>query len=37
MIDSLEFPTENNTNQREIEYLKNNLNKKSLTPNKLIT
>ena len=37
MIDSLEFPTENNTNQREIEYLKNNLSKKSLTPNKQIT
>ena len=34
MIDSLEFPSLNNTNQKEIEDLKRNLNRKSKTPNK---
>ena len=34
MIDSLEFPSLNNTNQKEIEDLKRNLKKKSKTPNK---
>ena len=37
MIDSLEFPSLNNTNQKEIEDLKRNLKKKSKTPNKQST
>jgi len=37
MIDSLEFPSENNTNEKEIENLKRNLKKKSKTPNKQST
>ena len=37
MIDSLEFHSENNTNEKEIENLKRNLKKKSKTPNKQST